>query len=66
MQSHIIAKFSEMVVNLDEVGSSDSDNRTPRKALAHVTVSADDVFHPVSHLLPISPSHIPDLCLGGG
>jgi hypothetical protein len=50
MQPHITAKFSEMVINLDEVGSSDSDDRTLRKVLAPVTVFANDVFHPVSRL----------------
>jgi hypothetical protein len=48
MRTHIPGGFSEMVFNLDEMGSSDWDDRKPRKALAPVTVSAGDVFHCVS------------------
>jgi hypothetical protein len=48
MRTHITGQFSELVSNLDEVGSSDWEDRKPRKVLATLTVSASEVFHSVS------------------
>jgi hypothetical protein len=48
MRMHIMGRFSWMVFNLDEVGSSDWDDSKPRIVLAPVTVSAGEAFHSVS------------------
>jgi hypothetical protein len=48
MREHITGKFSELVFNLDEVGSSDWEDRKPRKVIAPLDVAAGNVFHPVS------------------
>jgi hypothetical protein len=37
MREHITGKFSDPVFNLDEVGSSDWEDRTPRKGSAPLT-----------------------------
>jgi hypothetical protein len=48
MKSIVAGKFAELVFNLDEVGSSDWEDRKPRKVIAPRAVSPDDVYHPVS------------------
>jgi hypothetical protein len=48
MKNIVEGKFSELVFNLDEVGSSDWEDRKPRKVIAPRSVSPHDVFHPVS------------------
>jgi hypothetical protein len=48
MKSIVAEKFAELVFNLDEVGSSDWEDRKPRRVIAPRTVSPDDVYHPVS------------------
>jgi hypothetical protein len=48
MRTHVTGRFSEIVFNLDELGSSDWEDRKPRKVLAPVAVSAGEMFHSVS------------------
>jgi hypothetical protein len=48
MKSIVVEKFAEFVFNLDEVGSSDWEDRKPRKVIVPRTVSPGDVYHPVS------------------
>jgi hypothetical protein len=48
MQANINAKFSELVLNLDEIDSSDWEDWKPRRIVATVTVSMGEVFHEVS------------------
>jgi hypothetical protein len=48
MRSIVEGKFAELVFNLDEVGSSDWEDRKPRKVVAPRGVSPKDVNHPVS------------------
>jgi hypothetical protein len=45
MKAHIVGKFSEFVFNLDEVGSSEWEDRKPRKVIAPQEVSPEDVYH---------------------
>jgi hypothetical protein len=40
-------KFSELVFNLDEVGSSDWEDRKPKKVIAPQQISPDDLYHSV-------------------
>jgi hypothetical protein len=47
MQVHISANVSELVFNLDEVGSCDWEDRQPRQVVRPVTVSVGEVFHAV-------------------
>jgi hypothetical protein len=44
----IAGKFSELVFNLDEVGSSDWEDQKPKKVIVPRSVSPDDVYHSVS------------------
>jgi hypothetical protein len=46
-RSLIAGIFSELVFNLDEVGSSDWEDRKPKKVIVPRSVSPDDVYHPV-------------------
>jgi hypothetical protein len=48
MQRYVSGKIAELVFNLDEVGSSDWEDRKTRKVLVPASVDSDDVFHPVS------------------
>jgi hypothetical protein len=41
-------KFSELVLNLDEVGSSDWENQKPKKVIVPRSVSPGDVYHSAS------------------
>jgi hypothetical protein len=50
MKTHIVGKFSELIFNLDEVGSSEWDDRKPRKAIASQVVSPEDVYHSVARI----------------
>jgi hypothetical protein len=47
-RSVIDGKFSGFVDNLDEVISSDWDDRKPKKLIVPRSISPDDVYHPVS------------------
>jgi hypothetical protein len=44
----IAGMFSELVLNLDEVGSSDWEDRRPKKVIVPRSVSPDDVYRSVS------------------
>jgi hypothetical protein len=46
MKSIVARKFS--VFNIDEVGSSDWEDRKPRQFIACRIISPDDIWHPVS------------------
>jgi hypothetical protein len=48
MRTIVMGKVAELVFNLDEVGSSDWEDRKPRKVLVPKMVSPDDVYHQVS------------------
>jgi hypothetical protein len=48
MKSVVAGKFTELVFNLDEVGSSDWEDWKPRKVIVPRTVSQDNVYHSVS------------------
>jgi hypothetical protein len=48
MKSIVTRKFAELVFDFDEIGSSDWEDRKPRKVIAPRTVSPDNVYHPVS------------------
>jgi hypothetical protein len=49
MKSVVEENLSELVFNLDEVGSPDSEDRKPKKLFVPRSVSPDDTYHPVSH-----------------
>jgi hypothetical protein len=48
MRHLITRKFSELVFNLDEAGSSDWKDRKPRIVIGPIAVADGDVFHLVS------------------
>jgi hypothetical protein len=48
MKTLIDGHFSELVFNLDEVGSSEWEDRKPKKIIAPRSVPADQVFHSVA------------------
>jgi hypothetical protein len=48
MKTLVCGKLAELVFNLDEVGSSDWEDRMTRKVIVPSRVDANDVFHPVS------------------
>ena len=48
MKSTVENKLSELVFNLDEVGSSDWEDRKPKNVIVPRLVSPDDVYHAVS------------------
>jgi hypothetical protein len=52
MRTHIARRFVELVFNLDEVDSSDLEDRKHRKVIAPRPLSADDIYYPVSCCYP--------------
>jgi hypothetical protein len=48
MREHIVGKLSELVFNVDEVGSSESGDWKPRKVIASKVVAPDDIYHSVA------------------
>jgi hypothetical protein len=48
MRGRITGKFSELVFNLDDVGSSDWEDPKPRTVIGLLAVTHGDVFHPMS------------------
>jgi hypothetical protein len=48
MKEHIVAKLSELVFDLDEVASSELEDRKPKKAIAPQVVSPDDIYRSVA------------------
>jgi hypothetical protein len=48
MKSVVAGKFSKLVFNLDEICSSDWDDRKAKNVFVPRSVSPDDVYHPVS------------------
>jgi hypothetical protein len=51
MQTYVRGKTAELVFNLDEVGSSDWEDRKSRKVVVPAKVDSDNVFHPVPRRL---------------
>jgi hypothetical protein len=47
MKTHIVGKFSELIFNLIEVGSSEREDWKARKVIAAQAVSPEDVYHSV-------------------
>jgi hypothetical protein len=48
MQTYVTGRTAELVFNLDEVGSSDWEDRKVKKVIVPAAVDSDAVFHPVS------------------
>jgi hypothetical protein len=48
IKTHIVGKFSELIFNLDEVGSSEWEDGKPREVIAPQQVSPEDVYHSVA------------------
>jgi hypothetical protein len=48
MKTLLVGKYSELVFNLDEVGSSEWEERKPKKVIAPRSIPADEVYHSVS------------------
>jgi hypothetical protein len=45
---HLTGKVGELVLNLDELGSADWEDRKPKKVIAPAAVRKEDVYHPAS------------------
>jgi hypothetical protein len=45
---HVAGKFSELVFNLDELGSTDWEDRKVKKVIVPADVGKEDVYHAVS------------------
>jgi hypothetical protein len=52
MKSVVEEKLSELVFNLDEVGSPDLEDRKPKKVIVPRSVSPDDTYKVVFKYLP--------------
>jgi hypothetical protein len=48
MKTVLAGKYSELVFNLDEVGSSEWEDRKPKKVIVPQGIPADEVYHSVS------------------
>jgi hypothetical protein len=48
MKTLISGKYSGLIFNLDEVGSSDWEEHKPKKIIAPRSIPADQVFHSIS------------------
>jgi hypothetical protein len=48
MRELVQRKASELVFNLDEVGSSDWEDRNPKKVVVLSSVQEENVYHPIS------------------
>jgi hypothetical protein len=52
MKTILAGKLSELVFNLGEVGSSEWEERKPKKIIALRSIPADQVFHSLQNLGP--------------
>jgi hypothetical protein len=48
IKDSIYEKASELVFNLDQIGSADWKDRKPKKVIIPISVPEEDVYHPVS------------------